>query len=198
MDFIVVPLIAVLGYFVFQGPPQDHVTLLPDSSGNVGAVFIKTAKGEQLLNTAYASAEVSSRGNLSTSQGNASAVRERYQATLAALPPKPASFTVYFLSGSDKELAPDSVPVLAQLKAALASRPAPEIIVIGHTDRVGKLDDNDALSVRRASNVRDILAGVGVVGATIDIAGRGEREPLVPTSDEVAEEKNRRVEISLR
>ncbi len=198
MDFIVVPLIAVLGYFVFQGPPQDHVTLLPDSTGKVGAVFIKTAKGEQLLNTAYASAEVSSRGNLSTSQGDANAVRDRYQTTLAALPPKPASFTVYFLSGSDKELAPDSVPVLAQLKAALASRPAPEIMVIGHTDRVGKLDDNDALSVRRASNVRDILAGVGVVDTTIDIAGRGEREPLVPTADEVAEEKNRRVEISLR
>jgi OmpA-OmpF porin, OOP family len=198
MDFIVVPLLAVLGYFVFQGPPQDHVTLLPDSTGKVGAVFVKTAKGEQLLSTAYASAEVSRRGNLSTRQDDASAVRDRYQATLAALPPKPTSFTVYFVSGSDTELTPDSVPVLDQLKTALASRPAPEIMVIGHTDRVGKLEDNDALSVRRASHVRDILAGVGVQGTTIDIAGRGEREPLVPTDDEVAEEKNRRVEISLR
>ena len=29
-------------------------------------------------------------------------------------------------------------------------------------------------------------------------SGRGEREPLVPTADEVAEPANRRVEINLR
>lgn len=198
MDMIVVPLIALLGYLVFQGPPQDRVTLLPDSTGTVGAVFVKTAKGEQLLNTAYASADVSTRGNLSTRLQEETAVRDRYKATLAALPAKPASFTVYFISGSDTALTPDSLPVLDQLTLALASRTAPEIMVIGHTDRVGKLEDNDALSVRRASTVRDILVGVGMQGTTIEIAGRGEREPLVPTADEVAEEKNRRVEISLR
>jgi outer membrane protein OmpA-like peptidoglycan-associated protein len=198
MDFIVIPLLAVVGYFVFQGTPQDSVTLLPDSDGKVGAVFVKTAKGEQLLNSAYAKAEVSSRGKLSAGQDEAASVRERYKAVLAALPPKPASFMVYFVSGSDTELTPESVPVLEQLKAALASRPAPEILVIGHTDRVGKLEDNDALSVRRASNVRIILANVGVQGTTIEVAGRGEREPLVLTADDVAEEKNRRVEISLR
>lgn len=198
MDMIVVPLIALLGYLVFQGSPQDRVTLLPDSTGTVGAVFVKTAKGEQLLNTAYASADVSTRGNLSTRLQEETAVRDRYKATLAALPAKPASFTVYFISGSDTALTPDSLPVLDQLTLALASRPAPEIMVIGHTDRVGKLEDNDALSVRRASTVRDILVGVGMQGTTIEIAGRGEREPLVPTADEVAEEKNRRVEISLR
>ncbi len=198
MDVIVVPLIALLGYLVFQGPPQDRVTLLPDNTGTVGAVFVKTAKGEQLLNTAYASADVSTRGLLSTRLQEETAVRDRYKATLAALPAKPTSFTVYFVSGSDTALTPDSLPVLDQLTLALASRPAPEIMVIGHTDRVGKLEDNDALSVRRANTVRDILAGVGMQGTTIEIAGRGEREPLVPTADEVAEEKNRRVEISLR
>ena len=198
MDVIVVPLIALLGYLVFQGPPQDRVTLLPDNTGTVGAVFVKTAKGEQLLNTAYASADVSTRGLLSTRLQEETAVRDRYKATLAALPAKPTSFIVYFVSGSDTALTPDSLPVLDQLTLALASRPAPEIMVIGHTDRVGKLEDNDALSVRRANTVRDILAGVGMQGTTIEIAGRGEREPLVPTADEVAEEKNRRVEISLR
>lgn len=198
MDVIVVPLIALLGYLVFQGPPQDRVTLLPDNTGTVGAVFVKTAKGEQLLNTAYASADVSTRGLLSTRLQEETAVRDRYKATLAALPAKPTSFTVYFVSGSDTALTPDSLPVLDQLTLALANRPAPEIMVIGHTDRVGKLEDNDALSVRRANTVRDILVGVGMQGTTIEIAGRGEREPLIPTADEVAEEKNRRVEISLR
>jgi flagellar motor protein MotB len=30
------------------------------------------------------------------------------------------------------------------------------------------------------------------------VAGRGEREPIVPTEDEVAEPRNRRVEITVR
>jgi OmpA-OmpF porin, OOP family len=198
MDFIVIPLLATLGYLAYQGTPQDHVTLLPDRHGTVGAVLIKSSRGEQLLNTAYASAEVSSTGRLSVGHNDAQTIRERYAATLAALPPPPESFTVYFMFGSDTELAAESVPVLEQVKSALASRPAAEVRLIGHTDRVGKLEDNDALSLRRASTVRGILANAGVQAQAMELAGRGEREPLVPTADEVAEEKNRRVEISLR
>ena len=32
----------------------------------------------------------------------------------------------------------------------------------------------------------------------INVAGRGEREPIVPTADEVSEPRNRRVEINVR
>jgi outer membrane protein OmpA-like peptidoglycan-associated protein len=42
------------------------------------------------------------------------------------------------------------------------------------------------------------MVNAGVNPAVIETAGRGEREPLVPTEDEVAEAKNRRVEISVR
>jgi outer membrane protein OmpA-like peptidoglycan-associated protein len=38
----------------------------------------------------------------------------------------------------------------------------------------------------------------GIAPDRITTAGRGEREPLVPTADEVAEPRNRRVEISVR
>ena len=34
--------------------------------------------------------------------------------------------------------------------------------------------------------------------ARIRVEGRGEREPLIPTKDEVAEPRNRRVVISVR
>jgi outer membrane protein OmpA-like peptidoglycan-associated protein len=37
-----------------------------------------------------------------------------------------------------------------------------------------------------------------VAADRIRVAGRGEREPLVPTADEVAEPQNRRVEINVR
>jgi outer membrane protein OmpA-like peptidoglycan-associated protein len=46
--------------------------------------------------------------------------------------------------------------------------------------------------------VRDELVKVGIAADRIRVEGRGEREPLVPTPDEVAEPRNRRVEISVR
>ena len=57
---------------------------------------------------------------------------------------------------------------------------------------------NDALSAKRAQAVREQLAGEGVPVEKMEVAGRGEREPLVPTADEVDEPRNRRVEISIR
>ena len=71
-------------------------------------------------------------------------------------------------------------------------------MVIGHTDRVGAVPYHDTLSLRRAERVRDELVKVGIAAERIRVAGRGEREPLVATPDEVAEPRNRRVEITVR
>ena len=88
--------------------------------------------------------------------------------------------------------------MIQQIFAEIARRPAPEIAVIGHTDRVGSVQSNDALSLRRAQKIRDDMVKLGVPADQIQVAGRGEREPLVATEDEVAEPRNRRVEISVR
>ena len=70
--------------------------------------------------------------------------------------------------------------------------------MIGHTDRVGALLYNDTLSLRRAERVRKIFVERGLPTGAIHTAGRGEREPIVPTADEVSEPLNRRVEINVR
>ena len=70
--------------------------------------------------------------------------------------------------------------------------------MIGHTDRVGSVEDNDRLSIQRAESVRDQLVKAGIAASMISIAGRGEREPAQATADGVAEPANRRVEISVR
>ena len=82
--------------------------------------------------------------------------------------------------------------------AELRERGAPDVVVIGHTDRIGTEQFNDSLSLQRAERVRGELVKLGIAEARVQIAGRGEREPLVPTDDEVAEPRNRRVEISVR
>jgi OmpA-OmpF porin, OOP family len=129
---------------------------------------------------------------------DAGLVQQRYGATLAARPPAPVSFTVFFEFGSAVDIAPVFQPTMDKIKAALGSYPAAEITVIGHTDRVGSLESNDALSLQRAQTVRDLILQAGIQPTTLEVAGRGEREPLVPTADDVPEAQNRRVEINLR
>jgi outer membrane protein OmpA-like peptidoglycan-associated protein len=63
---------------------------------------------------------------------------------------------------------------------------------------VGELRGNDALSALRAETVKGFLVGVGIPEGRIQTAGRGKREPIVPTGDQVDEPKNRRVEINVR
>ena len=45
---------------------------------------------------------------------------------------------------------------------------------------------------------RDELVKLGAAADRVQVSGRGEREPLVATADEVAEPKNRRVEVTVR
>jgi len=124
-------------------------------------------------------------------------IRRDFAGTLDALPGRPASFLLYFLEGKD-ELTPASRGELDKVFAELRRRPAPDIVVIGHTDTVGNLAFNDRLSLARAERLRDMLVSLGIERGRIEAAGRGERELLVPTEDNVAEARNRRVEISVR
>ena len=77
-------------------------------------------------------------------------------------------------------------------------RPGRSLMLCGHTDTVGKTEFNDALSLRRAERVRKDFVDRGIPTHTVNVAGRGEREPFVPTADEVNEPRNRRVEINVR
>lgn len=189
---------ALTWLMILLNPGQDRVVLLPGADGlPSGEVVVKTAGGEKILNRSYAAADIDRQGGIRVRQETAEAVRDRYAAALDAQPQRPVSYTVYFLLNKD-ELTPDSLPVLEQVKAGLRSRSVPEIVVIGHTDRVGSVSDNDALSLKRAETMRTILVGAGIPADRIEVAGRGEREPQVPTADEVPEPRNRRVEINVR
>jgi outer membrane protein OmpA-like peptidoglycan-associated protein len=80
----------------------------------------------------------------------------------------------------------------------LRRRPGSDILVIGHTDRVGQQAENDRLSLMRAERLKAELVAQGIAAGRIQAAGRGEREPLVLTDDGVDEPRNRRVEINVR
>ena len=176
---------------------RDVIVLLPKADGSTGAIAATRAGEEVLLDSAYASARTGVSGKLRTGTENAEKVKTEFAAALAGMPPAPASYTVYFLSGGD-EFTEESKSVLATMLEQTRVRPFPEITVIGHTDRVGSDADNDVLSLQRAEKVREMLVAMGVAKDSIRAVGRGWREPLVPTERGVDEPRNRRVEVSVR
>ena len=179
-----------------QRAPTEQITLLPNQDGRPSAVIITTAGKETVLNQLYQTAAVGSAGAVATA-GDSKDIKNRYGALLETLPQRAAVFIVYFITDTD-ELTPESAAQLADIKAQLAARPAPEVIVIGHTDTVARRAYNDELSLRRAETVKRMLVEIGIPADQISVQARGERELLVPTGDGVDEPRNRRVEIRVR
>ncbi len=177
--------------------PKTMVVLVPGADGKVGAVSVKSAQGETVINNAYATATTTGNAAPVTGSSSAAQVQQTFGEAARALPPPPVSYTLNFLEGRD-EYTPESRQTAETVLRELAKRPAAEITVIGHTDRVGALEYNDKLSLQRAERVRTDFIKRGVAERSINVAGRGEREPLVATADEVAEARNRRVEINIR
>ena len=175
---------------------SDRVILLPQADGSSSAVEVQAGGQSLLLDKPYASAELRN-GQLTPSLSSEQAVRNAYGSLFAMQPARPLRFTVQFEPNGNR-LADGADVVLAAMRTALAALPAAEVVVTGHTDRVGSLEANDRLSLARAEAVREILAASGVARSAVTVVGRGEREPAVSTDDEVAEARNRRVEIKIR
>jgi outer membrane protein OmpA-like peptidoglycan-associated protein len=176
---------------------NDLYVLMPGQDGKTGALSVESGGKQALLDQPYAAARVKEPGQVEAGAVTEQEARQAFGAALEAQPGRPISFVLYFLENRD-ELTADSKQMLGRVVDEIARRPAPEIVVIGHTDRVGPVPYNDTLSLRRAERMRDELVKVGIAVERIRVEGRGEREPLVPTADEVAEARNRRVEISVR
>ena len=96
------------------------------------------------------------------------------------------------------QLRPQALAALDKLADTLGDYNSTVIHVVGHTDTVGTPDYNQGLSERRAATVGDYLARRGVPPQRIREEGRGERELLVQTGDQVAEPRNRRVDIVIK
>ena len=69
------------------------------------------------------------------------------------------------------------------------------IWLFGHTDTVGKEDENLTLSEQRAAAARDYLIGAGIVPTRLMIRGKGESVQRVVTDDGVRLRTNRAVVV---
>jgi outer membrane protein OmpA-like peptidoglycan-associated protein len=178
---------------------SSSLVLLPDDEGHQGSVAVLEADGQP-------SETVIAQGNTRTKLGDPSAtarplgekgLKAQEAALLTNLPPPAKSFLLYFDQGT-VTLTPQSLAILDQLRAEIASRSGPEVQVTGHTDTVGSEDDNDRLSQQRAGEVLNWLAGQGIDRSLMSAVGRGERELKEPTVDNFSSAANRRVEVIVR
>jgi outer membrane protein OmpA-like peptidoglycan-associated protein len=175
----------------------DHIVLLPDDQGRVGKLNVGGAGGDTLLDSAYATADAGASGKPGRGTTTPAQVRQEFGAVLDALPPAPVSYLLFFVSDTDT-LTPQSRALAPTILAEISGRPAAEVVVIGHTDTQGSDDYNDKLSLERARAVKQQLVALGFDPTRISVEGRGKRELLVPTGDNVAEGHNRRAEILVR
>lgn len=182
-------------------PPSVRVVLLPqtDAAGQPRATAVDVTSGEQKLSLdkPLAIAELDSKGQLGQRMATLDEIQARYGDVLKIQPPSPETFVLRFIAGKS-ELTPESAAELPRLIALARARAGGEILVVGHTDRVGTIEANDKLSGRRADAIADLLKAQGFAADLVTAYGRGEREPAVPTADEVAEARNRRAEIIIR
>ena len=179
--------------------PATRVTLLPDDDGRSTAVVVSSKGGEQLVSQPYQRATVRAdlRDAPSLDQTDAETVQSEHKELFALRPPKPRQFNLLFDAGGTA-LTPASLSTLDSVVAEALARPGADITVTGYTDTRGSMVDNDALSMRRAQEISQLLVQRGFPADHIEAMGRGERELAAPTVDEADEPRNRRAVIIVR
>ena len=175
-----------------------RVVLLPQPDGRPSAVVVRANGGEEVLGKPYqrATASRSSTGAPVVDQADPARIEAENRSLFELMPP-PQRYTLHFSAG-ETALTPESQVTMSEALAAAAARNGGEIVVTGHTDTMGTQERNDDLSRRRAQEVRQMFADRGFPASRIQAIGRGERNLLVPTPDEVEEPRNRRVTIEVR
>lgn len=175
--------------------PGSYVVLLPNTDGTLGSVVVRGPGGEQTLTQAQTGASLA--GDTPVFAVSQEQLIRDFGAAMAALPLPPEQFLLHFESGGSN-LTAESKALLPRIVELARARATLDLSVIGHSDTVGKPEVNEALSLARANSVVEQLRAIGLPDANIAIESHGERNLLIPTADEVAEPRNRRVEVTLR
>lgn len=181
------------------GAKKNFVVLSSASDGSVGALEVETEKGSALLDEKGKAIFITDRRSTPSRPTaiNMAETQAIFHDALQVHPLMPQSFLLYFEFNSN-ELTEDSRQLIPAILEAIKKRDSKDVSVIGHSDRKGGDEYNRILSMERAQVVYDILRNENVKEDEMTILYHGEGNPLVPTADDVAEAKNRRVEVMVR
>ncbi|WP_238365557.1 OmpA family protein [Mesobacterium pallidum] len=161
----------------------DHVSLL--ASHNLSASFL------QVVQVGQGDEEIT-RGAVIVSSGPQGPLSEELEARGHVV-----LSDLTFRTGSS-ELGEGPFATLAALGQYLVANPGRQVALVGHTDSVGALESNIALSRRRAASVADrLVREFGVPREQISAEGMGYLSPVASNLTPEGREANRRVEAVL-
>jgi OmpA-OmpF porin, OOP family len=102
---------------------------------------------------------------------------------------------IYFDTGK-ADLKPESAAAIGEVAKLLQADPTLKVFVVGHTDTVGSVESNLALSQSRAQSVLQALVrDQGIDAARLKAHGCGPFAPVATNGTEEGRAKNRRVEL---
>jgi outer membrane protein OmpA-like peptidoglycan-associated protein len=102
-----------------------------------------------------------------------------------------------FFDVNKYDLKPESMSELDKLLVLLRDNPTLKIQIGGHTDNVGKAEDNLALSNNRAQAVVKYLVSKGIEQQRLTFKGFGATQPVADNATEEGKAKNRRTEMKV-
>ena len=187
--------------FLIGCSTKSTVVLLPNPDGTVGEIEVTSDTGSQRLSQANQVTEVMSQKSEPSAPAIISSeeINKTFGEVIAISPQPPKTFILYFKFDSSA-LATQSEKLIPEIINAIKARESSEmeIVVSGHTDRVGDKVYNIKLSLQRADNIKNKLVKLGADAAMIEVTSHGEGNPLIKTADNVSESKNRRVEVTIK
>ena len=190
---------------VVTGCARTNVSMFPGEANAAGGInptgavaFLDPETGADIAVVDQAnSRSAGGKRRVSTKALTPAQMQKRYGALLATVPEPPRLFILYFKQGST-ELVDESGALIPDLFSEVKRRPGVDVQIVGHTDTTGEGGFNDTLSVKRAEEVKSLLATMGLDSTITRATGRGERDLRENTADEVPSELNRRVEVYVK
>ena len=186
-----------VGLLLSACAPTTRIVLLPQADNTASAVLVQSTSTQIVLNVPYQRATATGTGALVGDNVSVEEIQKKYLGLFTAVPPRPTKFILNFAPGGTT-LTPESEAALPKILAQVTGRAGADLVVTGHTDTKGATAANDELSLKRASVVAQLLITQGAPSRRVESVGRGKRDLLIKTDDDVDEPRNRRVEIVVR
>ncbi|MCT4560785.1 MAG: OmpA family protein [Crocinitomicaceae bacterium] len=95
------------------------------------------------------------------------------------------------------EIENTEIPDLDRLVQVMNENSRIRIRITGHTDNVGDSFLNQELSLNRAKSVQEYLRAKGIDEARVQVAGKGDTQPVASNETESGRTQNRRIEVEI-
>jgi len=179
--------------------PKNTVILVPNPDGSVGRISVANTAGAVEINQPnhFTTVQAADAAPSAPAAATPEKINSLFGAVLAAQPPAPVHFLLYFDSDSTR-LTTESEKTLEDVVQSIQTQQSRHISVVGHCDTLGDKAYNLLLSRRRADRVKKLLVSRGIDADYIETTSHGELHPIVKTGDNVSNPVNRRVEVVIR